>query len=180
MDTLRFVWALLFVFSVVMVWEGWQKQQHPAPVAAVASNGKLDADKRDIPVPSATSAPAALPAAGTAQTSAPAPSMTVRTDVLKAVISAEGGSLVRVELLKHKAKGEGEGDFVLLDGSGAHHYVAESGLIGGDLPNHRSLFQLPGGDAVLTEGKDEVQVRLTATSGSGVAVDKVYTFHRGS
>jgi YidC/Oxa1 family membrane protein insertase len=182
MDTQRLILALVFSFSVIMVWQGWQKHQQGTVQQAVAvANGV--AGKAEVPTvsPEIGTGTVAGSVSVPAHTAAVlAPRMTVTTDLLKVEISAEGGNLVRVEFRKHKAVGNTTEDFVLLDGSGAHEYVAQSGLIGSGLPNHKTLFQLPSGDVAMADGKDELQVRLTAPTVDGVAVEKVLAFHRGS
>jgi YidC/Oxa1 family membrane protein insertase len=95
-------------------------------------------------------------------------------------VSAEGGSIIRLELLKHKAGPETTGNFVLLDNGTGHLYHAQSGLIGEGLPTHKTVFQLPEGELVLAEGKDSIELRMTAAGGEGVTVTKVLTFRRGS
>jgi YidC/Oxa1 family membrane protein insertase len=59
-------------------------------------------------------------------------------------------------------------------------YVAQSGLIGAGLPNHRTLFTARASDYTLAEDSDKLDVKLSWNDGKGVQVDKVYTFHRGS
>lgn len=182
MDTQRLILALVFSFSVIMVWQGWEKHQKGVGQQTVAV-GTGTAGKAEVPTVTPEVRAAAVPdgmsvPAQTAVSSAPR--MTVTTDLLKVEISAEGGSLVRVELRKHKADGNTGENFVLLDGAGAHEYVAQSGLIGSGLPNHKTLFQLPVGNMAMADGKDELQVRMAAPVVDGVAVEKVLTFHRGS
>ncbi len=177
MDTQRFLWAMLFVFSLIMLWDGWGKEQHGA------ANATVVASQQQANAAGSNAVNTPVPQVGTLNSDNTRPSgnaarVKVITDLLQAEISAEGGSLVRLELLKHKAAGDNNGNFVLLDPS--HDYLAESGLIGNGLANHRSSFQLPLGDVQLAEGKDEVQVRLQGPADGGVAVDKVYTFHRNS
>jgi YidC/Oxa1 family membrane protein insertase len=59
-------------------------------------------------------------------------------------------------------------------------YIAQSGLIGGDLPNHRTRYTASERDAKLSDGANSVSVRLTAITSSGVKVAKIYSFHRDS
>ena len=67
----------------------------------------------------------------------------VRTDLVLATINTVGGTLQRLELLKHKAQADENKNFVLLGRD--YNYEAESGLIGEGLPNHRTIWRiLPG------------------------------------
>jgi len=61
-----------------------------------------------------------------------------------------------------------------------HAYAAQSGLIGANLPNHRSAWTLPAGSFELKDGQDELRVRLEAAGGDGIKVAKTYVFRRGS
>ncbi|MDD5296026.1 MAG: membrane protein insertase YidC [Rhodocyclaceae bacterium] len=182
MDTQRLILAVVFSVSLMMVWQGWQKHQQGAgPQSVAVANGVPG--KAEIPTLASPGGSGAVPGVAAVPgntTAVAAPRMTVTTDVLKADISAEGGNLVRVEFMKHKAAGNSSDNFVLLDAAGPHDYVAQSGLIGTGLPNHKTLFQLPGGDVSLAEGKGELQIRLKAPATDGVVVEKVFTFHRGS
>jgi len=55
--------------------------------------------------------------------------------------------------------------------------VAQTGLIGADLPTHKAVFTSAAPSYQMQEGKDTLEVRLS-WAGNGVTVDKVYTFHR--
>lgn len=192
MDTQRLVLIVVFVFSLFMLWEGWQKQQHPAAqVAAVANQTAPTAagqapNASAVPTPSTTLNSGSVPAPSASAVPTPnagvstGPKLHVRTDLFDGEISAQGGDLVKVELTQHKATGDNTRNFVLLDEAAPHHYVAQSGLIGEGLPNHKTVFALPGDKAELKDGEQELKVRLEAPAAGGVKVAKVYTFHRGS
>lgn len=175
MDHRRLILLLVFSLSLVMLWDGWLKYSRPPvqPAAAAGSTGST------VPTPSAGLAPGA-PALPAAQAASAAPRVKVVTDVLRAEISAEGGSIVRLELEKHKATNDRSRGFLLLDDGERHFYAAESGLIGTGLPNHRTTYALPAGEQVLKDGEDSLVLRLEAPEQNGVKVAKVLTFHRGS
>jgi YidC/Oxa1 family membrane protein insertase len=65
---------------------------------------------------------------------------------------------------------------VLLDDA-AKPYVVQSGLTGAGLPNHRTAFVTDSDSYRMEQGKDSLEVRLTAISGD-VEVTRTYTFHR--
>ena len=104
----------------------------------------------------------------------------VETDVFVADIDTAGGDLRRLELLMHRDTLDHKKNFVLLQQQGEHTYVAQSGLIGNDLPNHRTRYTPSEREVKLAAGADRVSVRLSAASAEGVKVTKIYTFHRGS
>jgi YidC/Oxa1 family membrane protein insertase len=188
MDTQRLILFIIFSFSVLMLWEAWQREQQPPPKPpeqAATQTGKAPAPL-GVPTPS-------IPAAGSAAPLAPGQSsvpnlpgtehsqqdlITVRTDFLNAEVSQVGGDLVRLELLKHKDRVDRRKNFVLL--SPTSHSALQSGLIGKDLPNHKTQFTSTARDYELKPGQDSLEVRLEATNAEGVRVVKVYTFKRSS
>jgi YidC/Oxa1 family membrane protein insertase len=175
MDTQRLILFFVFSFSLLLLWDAWQKEVRP-PAAAVP------APPVAIPAPSAPGSaqlgksPGPLPPA--APPSGVREHLRVRTDSVVAEIDTQGGDLVYLELLRHKDTLDPNKNLVLLGPE--HHYAAQSGLIGSDLPNHRTLFRATGKEFSLAEGQDKVDVRLEAGAAGGVRVAKVLTFHRGS
>ena len=175
MDTRRLILVLIFTFSSFMLWENWQKYNQPTPAAGTAV--AVTPAGGAVPKPSAalqTGAPVVAPVASTA----PAETFTVSTDLVKATISAQGGDLVELELLKYKEHDDKNKTFVLFDAK--HQYAAQSGLIGEGLPNHRSLFKHVGGATTLAEGAEELKIRLEAVAENGIKVAKILTFKRAS
>jgi YidC/Oxa1 family membrane protein insertase len=104
----------------------------------------------------------------------------IETDLYIAELSTLGGDLRRLQLKKHRDTLDHKKDFVLFEVSAEHTYIAQAGLIGGNLPNHRSLYAATGSSYLLADGQDRVEVRLVAPPGDGVQVTKVFRFHRGS
>lgn len=183
MDNRRVLLIAIFGFSLLMLWDAWQKQHVAAP-AAMPPVTSQPAAAGDVPVPTAGASASAVPSAGAVpqavQAASIAPKITVKTDLLAAEISAQGGDLVRLDLLKHKATGDDTRNFVLFDSGVQHVYLAQSGLIGSGMPNHKTLWQLAGGDQELKAGEDMLKVTLTAPIDGGGEAVKTYTFHRGS
>ena len=177
MDTRRLILVLIFTFSSFMLWDSWQKFNQPKPAAdAVAKTTTGSA----VPTPSA-SLQTAKPGAAVPVVSAIAPvgeTFTVNTDILKATISAQGGDLVELELVKYKEHDNKDKSFVLFNAK--HQYMAQSGLIGEGLPTHRSMFKRVDGPTTMVEGSNELKIRLESQVMNGVKVTKVLTFKRGS
>ncbi|BAL26881.1 membrane protein insertase YidC [Azoarcus sp. KH32C] len=179
MDQRRLILFLVLSFSILMLWEGWQKQHQPVP--APTANVPQATSSADGAVPTPSSSAAAVPPTADARSVvSDAPRVTVRTDMLVAEVSAEGGSIVHLELTKHKSRDDVTHNFVLFDDGAEHIYTAQSGLIGDGLPTHRTTFALPAGEQVLKDGQDTLTVRLEAPEQNGVKVAKLLTFHRGS
>lgn len=185
MDNRRLLLLAIFGFSLMMLWEAWQKE-HQAPVpATVASSAQPAAPAAGVPVPTMSVPNAAVPTTGAVPVAAvtagtTAAKATVKTDVLVVDVSAQGGDLVRLELLKHKATGDADKNLLLFDSGEKHIYEGQSGLIGSGLPNHKTLWQLVPGSRELKDGEDAVRLVLGAPLEGGGKVVKTYTFHRGS
>jgi YidC/Oxa1 family membrane protein insertase len=178
MDTQRLVLLLIFGFSVLMLWEAWEKEHRPKPAPTAATRQAVpapaNAPARDTASPpgARSSVPAGEPATQKGEL------VHVRTDVIAADIDTLGATLNRVELLKHKDAKDVSKNLVLLGPE--HHYEAQSGLTGEGGPNHRTLWRATPGDYTLKPGQDVVEVRLSATGRDGITAQKVYTFRRDS
>ncbi|MEQ1556553.1 MAG: membrane protein insertase YidC [Gallionella sp.] len=172
MDTQRLFLFLIFSFSLIMVWDGWQRFQHPqAAIVETKANAS--------PV---VASPANVAATITAQ--APAATgkiVTVKTDTLDVVINTVGGDIERLAFVKHPDASDKTLPFVLFaKGQGTHNYLAQTGLLGGDLPTHNSIFTADKDAYTLQDQAESVVVELTAATPSGTLVSKTLTFHKGS
>jgi YidC/Oxa1 family membrane protein insertase len=178
MDTRRLVLFVIFSMSILMLWDAWQRQNAPAEaVVSQSATASVAANQNVAPVAGATS-PADLPVNGDYKLQS-AQRIQVTTDLFKADIETTGGDLRRLELLKHRASDDDKANFVLLDDAAKPMlYVAQTGLIGADLPSHNAVFTSTATSYQMAEGQDKLEVRLSWANANGVAVDKVYTFHR--
>jgi len=178
MDTQRLILLVIFGFSVLMLWEAWEREHRPKPPPPAATQPGVPAKAA---VPAAESAAAGKAPAPTAlPSSAPASGETVKvtTDLVIAEIDTLGGTLKRLELLRHKDSSDPDRNFVLI--SPAHQYEAQSGIAGEGGPNHRSVWRAQPGPRELAPGADAVEVRLVAQGKDGLEAEKVYIFHRSS
>ena len=180
MDTQRLILLLVFFFSLMMLWDGWIRfnQPPPAAVAPTPAQAGRNGEVPDAPKFASAGSSAVPEAPGGAATAVSPRVLTVRTDVVAAEISSQGGDLVRLELLEHRATGKRDENFVLLDPK--HSYAAQSGLIGSGLPNHKSVWSLPAERLELKEGENELRVSLEAPIEGGGKVVKTYVFKRDS
>jgi len=186
MDTQRLILFFVFSFSLLLLWDAWQKEHQPKP-AAVAPSSQAKSEG-SVPAPVRPSVPGiaaagAVPSGGQAvpaSTPEPARAETVKvqTDLLAAEIDTLGGSLRRIELLKHKESEATAKNFVLLQPE--RQYEAQSGLTGEGGPNHRTVWRAMPGERSLQAGQDTLQVRLVAEGRDGLQVEKAYTFRRNS
>jgi YidC/Oxa1 family membrane protein insertase len=187
MDNRRLMLLLVFSFSLIMLWDAWQRQNMPkAPaVATVAGSGQAPvaagapATAGAVPTPTATAGTPAVPVTSST-VQAGGVIAKVNTDLYVAEISSRGGDIVRLELVKHGDTEDKTKNFVLFDNGGKHIYQAQSGVIGEGLPNHKSEWKLTAGEHALKEGADKLELRLEAVAADGSTVSKTYIFRRGS
>lgn len=183
-DIRRTVLWVVFAFSLIMLWDKWQIHNgKPAtffPAAPVAT-----APAADKPAAAAVPAAAATPDAGPAPGDAPAPAIAgedvvITTDVLRVTLNTEGGTVVRTELLQYKDDADRSQPVVLLQDAPEHSYLAQTGLIGGSYPTHKTVMQLQPGPRSLQDGQDSLTVRLESPEMDGVKLVKTLTFKRGA
>lgn len=168
MDTRRLILFVIFSFSIMMLWSAWMQKRAPqsateAKTTAVSNPAKVDSN-----------------ASGVGEyTLESAQRIHVKTDLYQAEIDTIGGDLRHLVLNKHRASEQNQGNFVLMDDAAKPMlYVAQTGLMGTDLPNHKSEFAAASDAYELKEGTDHLEVKLSWT-GNGAQVEKIYTFHRG-
>lgn len=184
MDTKRLILFVIFSFSILMLWEAWQRDHALQPQQTVATSAA------ESSVPSAPSTDAGVPSAPNAHAAVTQESgfalqrgnrVRVTTDLMEAEIDTVGGDIRHLELLKHRDNNDKSKNFVLLDDQAKPMvYVAQSGLIGNGLPSHKVAFTAQSNEIALQPGQDKVEMRLSWQGQDGVQVTKVYTFHRGS
>lgn len=194
-DIRRTILWVIFGFSLVMLWDQWQVYNGKAATffpsgkpAATAPAAPAAGTAGTVPSPAASAAPGAAALPGSVpggQASAPAvprEAITVTTDVFRATFDTEGGNLVRVELLKHAADSTADkksSTLVLMEQSPERVYVAQSGLIGGDFPNHKTPMTFSG-ERSLRDGANELTVKFESPVQGGVKLVKTYTLRRGA
>jgi len=183
MDTQRLFLFLIFSFSLVLVWDGWQRYQHPEQYVQQGA-----VSNETLPKPAATQQSGSVPAASAQASIAQQPArqalvktVHVKTDTIEAEISTIGGDISRLALLKHPDGTDKSKSLVLFErGADTHNYVAQSGLLGDGLPNHNSAFVAEQERYELSGNAEQLQVRLTAEGSSALKVIKVLTFRKGS
>ena len=178
MDNKRLIIFLILSFSILTLWDSWER--HHAP-QAVNLGQVANPSQDNVPGAPAKAAPS-VDTVTESLTVASGERLHIKTDLINAVIDTQGGDLRRLELTQHHATGDKSKNFVLLDDSQMPKqvYISQTGLIGDDLPNHKSLYTAKGSEFQLADNSDKLEVRLSWDGGKGVQVDKVYTFHRGS
>lgn len=181
MDLQRLFLFLIFSFSLVLVWDGWQRYQHPEQYleqARVASTDSAKAQSSEHKSSIASSQPSisAQPVqAATGKT------VHVRTDLLDVEINTLGGDISYLALRKHPDGQDKSKPMVLFQrGEGTHNYAAQSGLLGNGMPNHTSMFIAEQDNYELSGTNDSIQVRLKTANESALKATKIITFHKDS
>ena len=184
MDTQRLLLFVIFAFSGLFLWEAWQREHAPPPpVPTVAA--KSDAKPADLPAATpraSTGAPsqAAVPGNAPAATPAAGQIVTIKTDLYTAEVDTVGGVISLVALDKHRDPHDTAKPYLALQKSAERTFVAQAGLIGDGMPNHRTTYRVLPGARELAPGTDTVELKLEATAANGDKVVQTLTFHRGS
>ncbi|WP_028103025.1 membrane protein insertase YidC [Pseudoduganella violaceinigra] len=193
----RSILWIVFAVSIVMLWNNWlistgkPSMFAPAPAKSVAS-----ASATASGTPAAVAAAAATPGATAVAEPIKTEVVTITTDVMRVDIDTLGGTVKRLELLKHKGSGDpgwfngcwglfefckpkgGHSAEVLFRQEGKYTYLGETGLVGAPgLPNHQTAFVAKPGARMLNDA-DKVQLVLEAEQG-GVKLTKTFTFKKG-
>ena len=171
METKRLILFVVFSFSLLLLWDSWQKEQF-----------------KNIPVEESTNTQdATIPSASTNlqdNTEKPESSfrladsayINVKTDLYNINISDVGGDIRSVALLKHK--GESEEPYQLLnDKFDPLLYVAQTGLLGNKLPTHKSEFSTVNRN--YTMNSDILSVPLFFEN-EDIKITKTYEFTKNS
>lgn len=191
-DIRRTILWVIFGFSLVLLWDKWQMHNgnkatfFPAPAPAVATEPAAAGSVAAAASVPGASVPAAAPAASGVPNQQPAVAsakrerVEVTTDVLRLVFDGEGGSLVQAELLGHSDLTDKSRNFLLFDESAQRVYLAQTGLIGGDFPTHKTIMTAVPGERVLKDGENELTVRFESPDLGGVKLVKTWTAKRGA
>ncbi len=187
MDNIRLLLWATFGVALWFTYRAWTIQYPPTPPPTTPAAGEIFSEGSptgEDELPQLTQpgdqTPQVLPPVN--QTADPGRPIQVRTDVFDAVIDAQGGDLVRVDLLDFPLEKGAETPVRLLDFAGTDRWVYQTGLRGtsGDAePNHLTAFSAGSSDYVLSDSADELTVTLDWDSSGPLRARKVYTFHRG-
>ncbi|SAK43262.1 inner membrane protein translocase component YidC [Caballeronia arationis] len=191
MDIKRTVLWVIFFMSAVMLFDNWQRDHGrpsmffpnavPTKTAGTAAPGTTTPGTQPADLPAATSGvTAAAPGAATPPANAAAQLVKFSTDVYSGEIDTRGGTLSKLSLVK-----EGDGKqpdlyITLFDHTATHTYLARTGLLGGDFPNHNDVFTPVPGQTSLSGDAKTLSIAFESPVKGGVKVVKTYTFTRGS
>jgi len=194
---MRLILILALAFVLFLIYQAWVEDYRTPPPAATqnerpAPTGSANGGDSLAPPPDAPDAPAIGTPVVDATLSAPAADgssvlstepILVETDVLRAEISPQGGTLDALYLLDYQQDAEDPTrPFQLLKPTTPNLFIVQSGLLGNadlGLPTHNVTF-VPGQQRYsLSEDETELLVELYWENESGVRVVKRYRFERG-
>jgi YidC/Oxa1 family membrane protein insertase len=202
-DIRRTVLWVVFTASLFLLWDGWQRHNgHPSmfsPAPRTAAQAPAPGASAATGVPAPTAAAGTAPVAAAAPAAAPSEKVTIRTDVLTVTVDTLGGDIVRAELPKYltspdptvtdqllqmvrlKQPAPFTPQPVVLFNEG-QHYRAQTGLVSaqGPLPAHTTPMTVVAGPRDLSDGQDEIKLRLESAEVGGVKLVKTFTFKRGA
>jgi YidC/Oxa1 family membrane protein insertase len=185
MEFQRILLYIALGFTLLMMWQAWQRDYGPVPppsfveddpVAAVTSDNQLE-------IPGISELPsAATPSVSRPQLIDRGERIEVLTDLFRAEIDTLGGDLRLVDLLNYPVSKSDPTPFRLFDDSSSRFYVAQSGLLSlgsRKSPDHYAIYQSTQSRYELDSGSDQLAVKLSWAE-DDLIVTKIYTFHRGS
>jgi len=189
-DIRRTILWVIFGFSMVLLWDQWQVHngQKATFFPTPAQQAKVAAESASA-VPQVAGVPTAIAPTGvvvpvTEMRAASKELVQVETDLMKFSFDSEGGTLARVEMLKHADEHKLGSQVVLLDDSKDRIYMAQTGLIssvaGVALPTHKTLMTVRPGARKLKDGDNELSITFESAAQGGVKLVKTYTVKRGA
>jgi YidC/Oxa1 family membrane protein insertase len=183
MDNQRLIFFIIFSFSILLLWDSWQKEQHSPKTPEQKPSQSVSAEA-SVPTPQPTVAihsdPVVLEAGASAEAQKSGTRIKVETDVIQAEIDTLGGDIRSLSLLKHREVEDKSKPFVLYEDNAQRTYIAQSGLIGEGLPNHKTLYTSQASAYKISDNEDHIQVKLNWNGSSGITVEKTFTFYKGS
>ena len=181
MDTQRLILFLIFAFSGLFLWEAWQKDHAPPTPPAAKSAAKSNELPAQVPVaaPPAPASQTPVPREAAAAAAA-GQTIAIKTDLYTADVDTVGGVITLVALEAHRDATDPSKPYLALQKNAERTFVAQAGLIGEGMPNHRTVYQPLSGPRTLGPGDNAIELKLQTTDARGDKVTQVLTFHRGS
>lgn len=196
MDAKRVVLFVIFSTSLLFLWEAWiNEQARFEQINVAAGSDEVSQVDPDLPVPgdlltesSSAMGSGQIPANAdvrdivTPRLLSTGEQIKVVTDMIVAEIDTVGGDLRRLELLKHPSTEDKDTPYALLQSHASRIYVAQAGLIGDGLPNHKTVYRPESTKRQyeMVGSENEITIRLLADETDHIEVTKIYTFRRGS
>ena len=170
MDTKRLILFVIFSFSLMLLWDSFQKQ-NPEVEQTIGEDKSLPeistnlATKSDLPkTTSKFSLNSGEP-------------ISINTDLLSLSINTAGGDIRELKFNQHKAEDSKNKYTLMTDVGNPLFYVAQSGLLGEGLPTHKSKFTSEKSSYQMSTDKLTVPLIFETKD---IMVEKIYEFNRQS
>ncbi|MBJ2155993.1 membrane protein insertase YidC [Variovorax sp. IB41] len=193
-DIRRTILWVIFGFSLVLLWDQWQvfngnkptflPSSKPAAVAAAPAGTTPATSSNGVPTASGTTSGNAGAVPTQAAAAAPREQVVVTTDLFKATIDSDGGTVNNLELQKYDEADRTKRVVLFENGSPATRYVAQTGLLnpvdsGERFPNHLTPMTAKAGPREMADGQNTLEVSFESAPVGGLKYTKTYVFHRG-
>jgi YidC/Oxa1 family membrane protein insertase len=174
MDTKRLILFVIFSFSLMLLWDSFQKQNIKVE-QALEQTASADGG---LPRPSANFiAQNDLPKTTSKFSLSSGGLINVDTDLLTLTINTVGGDIRELKFNEHQAE-DSKGKYLFMtDVGNPLFYVAQSGLLAEGLPTHKSNFISDKKSYQMDSDKLIVPLMFETPA---VSVKKIYEFSRGS
>ncbi|MFN4263454.1 MAG: membrane protein insertase YidC [Thioalkalivibrionaceae bacterium] len=191
MDSLRPILWLSLLFVLFLLWQAWNREQIPQPVAqqdsAALEESASFADVPDAAVGDVLREPA-IRSETPVDIASDRRTVRVVTDTLELEIDTRGGTVLRADLMQYPVSLASEAPPVRVLDERRRGYVAQSGLLHIPTDDGSHANRAPNHHAVYTTARDrydlgdadELRVPLVWRSDDGIEVEKTYVFKRGS
>jgi len=172
MDTKRLILFVIFSFSLLLLWDSWQRKQ--ADLNPPAANQEQD---KEIPVLDENLDPNSPNKPINSYELINDSNAVIRTDLFEMVVSSVGGDIRQLKLLHFKADNKVDNYNLFNDTNAPVLYIAQSGFSNDNLPSHKESFKLQKSSYEMSG--NTLSVPLSYESDL-VKVIKTYTFNKGS
>ena len=167
MDTQRLILFVdFFVLRAPAV--GGVAEGVPAAAAVAATSPAKSTAPADLPPAPAAAAPPSARSrrrarrrrAADKEPAAAGRTVTIVTDLYRAEIDTTGGAITQVALLKHRDPGDAAKPYLALLKTPERTFVAQSGLLGEGMPNHRTVYTVEPGPRELAPGSRSARAQV--------------------
>ena len=170
MDTKRLILFVIFSFSLMLLWDSFQKQ-NPEVKQIVSKDESLPQISKDLVSESD------LPQTTAKFSLNSGDSIKINTDLLTLSVNTAGGDIRELKFNQHQAAEDKSKYLLMTDLGNPLFYVAQSGLLGDALPTHKSEFSAA--QKSYQMNSDTLIVPLVFEN-KNVQVKKIFEFNRNS
>jgi YidC/Oxa1 family membrane protein insertase len=200
MENQRFFLYIALAFLLYIIWLTWQQEHAPEPIAQTDSTqekNNVSVDESiyetsdDVPdaAESTQTSSSAVNSSNGSLIQNKSQKVHVRTDVLDVIIDTRGGDIRQIDLPTYPVSLEEKDQAFRLMFNDNLTYIAQSGLrhdkingqaVIGVAPTHHEIYRAEQTEYKLTDGKNELEVKLLWTGENRIRVEKIFTFYRDS